>query len=490
MKRYLFLLLMAGGALALSLTGCDTLGGEDTGGTLFLKGQVLNAQTNMAVAGAIVTAQANGGGAVMGTGETGAEGRYDFAVEIDSTMELAVAPEKDARRSDIRTVMARAGETREMPDLRVAGLGEEEEEPGTPAYIELASVTPQSIQVQATGGTEVANLTFVVRDSSGRPISLDFQTGVRFSLGAHPGGGERLTTEQVPTNNNGEATVSLISGARAGVVQIIAEVDGSDEQTFTSKPVGVTIHGGFPVERNFSIRPGQINHPVGSAEAIPISATVGDRYNNPVKSGTAVYFTTEGGGIIEGHILTDGQGQGSVSLLPGNARIGDIITIIAETANRDTTTIYARTGTFFSGFPQIEVSPATAIINETYQLTVTDQQGNPLAPGTTISVVAEGTQVQATGNTNVTLGDAGFDSSGNIRRGPGITEFTFRTAADPDPENPMPPELETITVTVSGPNGNLEIVIPPPGGNNLRTTTDGATVDLRGPGAVIRAPRR
>lgn len=487
MKRFSFLLFSVVLGLA-AVAGCDTLGGENTGGTVVLMGRVVNAE-GLAVSGATVTAQSIGG-AVLGTDGTDVKGNFDFSVEIDSTMQIFVIAQKGGRFSGERSQLAQAGGTIEFPELRIAGVNEEEPDPGTPAYIQLQSVTPQSIQVQATGGTEVANLTFVVRDSAGRPISLDFQAGVRFSLAVQPDGGERLTTRQDATNNNGEASVSLISGTKAGVVQVVAEIEGEGGDTLRSKPVAVTIHGGFPIDRNFDIYPAQFNHSVTNADAIPIGATVGDRYNNPVKVGTAVYFTTNGNGIIEGSILTDGQGRGSVNLYPTNAGVGDVITVRAETANRQGERIYARTGVFFSGIPQIEVAPAAAILNQTYQLTVTDQQGNPLAPGTTITVVAEGTQVQATGNTNVTLGDPGFDSNGDIRVGPGITEFTFRTAADPDPENPLPPVLETITITVSGPNGTIETALTPSGSNSsVVPITDGATVELRGSSAVIRAPR-
>ncbi len=491
MNRIVYATLLAG-LLAFTLAGCDTAG--DEGGTVTLTGRVVDVE-GAPVADALITVHANENTAFSEdiTARTDAAGTYSIRVEIEANTELEVTASKHGQSAST-FVSAFAGDTHEVELIELTFSSEEQQGSGAPSNLKLLSQSRQSISVKESGGSEVAQLTFQVADSSGRPVVLDEQALVSFRLSGASPPDAFISPSEARTNNNGEVTVNLSSGTTAGVVQIVAETQGAGDATIRSRPVGITIHGGLPVERNFSIRPGQINNPAGSSEAITISAIAGDQYNNPVKPNTAIYFTTDGNGIIDGSVGTDAQGQGSVSLFPTSTSSGSIVTVIAETANQEEQSIYATSGTFFSGVPEIEVSPATAQLDQTYMLEVTDQNGFPLAPGTTISVVAEGTQVQATGNTAVTLGDPGFAGSEiseeSIRRGAGVTEFTFRTVADPDPENPLPAELETITVTVGGPNGSLEIVLTPPDGNSLMTTTDGATVELRGPGAVIRAPRR
>jgi hypothetical protein len=126
----------------------------------------------------------------------------------------------------------------------------------------------------------------------------------------------------------------------------------------------------------------------------------------------------------------------------------------------------------FSGTPVITVNPGTAAINQTYNYTVTDYNGNPLAAGTSITVSAEGTAVRAVGHTSTRLDDTVFIGGNDYQhvvRGAGITEFTFRVIDNVDPLNPEVPVLEVITISVSGPNGSLEVVLGGSGAPYSRT---------------------
>src|SRR5690606_25805278 len=161
----------------------------------------------------------------------------------------------------------------------------------------------------------------------------------------------------------------------------------------------------------------------------PISIIAGDKYGNPVRPGTAVYFTTDAG-VIEGSVLTNDQGRGSVNLISANPLPNDGIALItATTADENEQEVSAQTAVVMSGVPIVTVSPTTAVLGQTYTLTVHDQNQNPLVQGTTISVRVEGTKVKAVGNTSVTLDDTAFLGGltwDHVVRGPGITEFTFR----------------------------------------------------------------
>ena len=462
MRRISPLLLSLLGLVALSFLGCDAA--DDESGTVTLTGQVLDAETNNPLAGAFVRIIAN-----LETDleedllvETDEEGLFTVDVDIEATTEIRLVATKNGFSTDQIEVIALAGRTVEVPRLRLRRTRVEDPTSGTPSNILLLGQSNLVIGVVESGSAEVTNLTFQVADSAGRPVTLDKGAFLRFSLGQQPGGGEFIAPTEAETDNNGQATVNLSSGTRAGVVQILVEADLGD-RIIRSKPVSVAIHGGLPDQRHFTLGPERFNFPGLNAAGLrnPVSVIVGDKWANPVRPGTAVYFTTNYG-VIEGSVATNNQGRGAVNLISGNPFPADGVAIItAETADENQNRVSSQTPVLFSGFPVIAVSPGVAALGETYALRVTDQNGNPLAAGTQVSVRAEGTKVKATGNVSVTLDDTifrGFTYE-DIVRGAGITEFTFRAVEDLRLDEGGSPSLETITITVSGPNGTIECVM-------------------------------
>jgi len=63
--------------------------------------------------------------------------------------------------------------------------------------------------------------------------------------------------------------------------------------------------------------------------------------------------------------------------------------------------------------------------------------------------------------------------------GDGITRFTFRVVEDNNVDETGVPTVEAVTITVSSPNGNLEVVLTPP------SAEDSATLAKRG--STVRA---
>ena len=454
--RYRFIALPAA-FLCLSLVACN-LDDDDTSGIVTLRGQVLDAQTNNPVSGAFVR--------VLPLDllfEADENGNYDFDVEIDSTMDLRVQATATGYASTSTNVLALAGREISVPTLRIVKTTGEEAESGRASNILLLEQSAQNIGVKESGSREVAQITFQLADSLGRPVILKNTTAVRFKLGVRPGGGEFIFPTEARTDNNGRVTVNLSSGTRAGVVQVVAEADVAG-QMIRSLPVSVAIHGGLPDQTHFSVGPDRFNFPGLRRFGLenPISIVVGDQYGNPVKEGTAVYFTTDGG-IIEGSVLTNQQGRGAANLISANPLPSDGVAVIeASTADRDQNIVTSRTAVVFSGVPVVTISPSRAVLNQTYSLTVTDQNGNPLTGGTIISARVEGTKVKAVGNTNVRLDDTAFLGGltyDHILRGPGVTQFTFRAVEDLELDEEGTPTVETVTVLVTGSNGTLEIVL-------------------------------
>jgi hypothetical protein len=281
--------------------------------------------------------------------------------------------------------------------------------------------------------------------------------------------------------------VNLSSGTRAGVVQILAQVN-TQGRSIRSLPVSVAIHGGLPAQSHFSLGPARVNFPGLLAYGLTndVSVVVGDKYANPVRPGTAVYFTTSNA-VIEGSVLTNNQGRGTVKLISANPLPGDGIGVVtASTADDQQKAVTSQTGVIFSGYPRIQVTPGEAILGQIYQLRITDQNFNPLVQGTTIRVRAEGTKVKAVGHTNVELGDAVFSGGltyDHVVRGPGITEFWFSVVPDLNRDEDGEPEVETVTISVRGGNGALEVVLLR--GLTPVVLTDGAKMDTLGDGTIV-----
>lgn len=340
------------------------------------------------------------------------------------------------------------------------------------AAIILTNVSNEVINIQGTGGIVNSAFTFQVQDSAGRNLDFENQSLVTFSILVGPGGGEGLLPESAFTNGSGRVTSNLFSGTRSGVVQIQAEIVREDiGLTIRSQPVAVTIHGGFPDQDYFSLAPDKYNFEGYSinGNTNEITAIIGDEFSNPVKPGTAVYFSTTGG-IIEGSGAgnTNNQGFVSVSLISGGPRPSDdqtidgtpfpregLATVTASTIDKDNNLITQSVNVIFSTSAAIiTANPTTFDLppdgGATFTYTITDLNGNPMAAGTRIEVNAGG-GMEITGDANINLGNQIFP-------GPGATDFTF-SIRDIDDGSAEPADL-SISITVTSPQGNVTSLTP------------------------------
>jgi hypothetical protein len=228
----------------------------------------------------------------------------------------------------------------------------------------------------------------------------------------------------------------------------------------TSLPVAISIHGGLPDLTHFSIAPQQFNFPGYNifGQQDPITAYVGDKYGNPVRPLTSVYFTTTGG-LIEGSIQTNPLGIGTAALIsalpqPNHPVFGPgFATVTATTADQNSMNISRETVVLFSGVPQLSASPTSFTIAEggtqSFTYTLSDQNLNPLAPTTTIKVLVDGEDVKAQGDIDVTLPDT---------QSRAWTQFSFIVwDAKVDTTNSLTPVV--ITIQSDGPNGKAGITL-------------------------------
>ncbi|MCS7229494.1 MAG: Ig-like domain-containing protein [Candidatus Kryptonium sp.] len=422
--------------------------------TVVLNGRVLEEATNAPIRNAVVR--------ILGITPalityTDSLGRYQFNFQIEVETELQIVAFKEGYEPDTSKVLALPGRKVDVPVLMLKRVVSEVPTSGEPASIVLVSQSAKNIGVKGSGSVETAQLVFEVQDSSGKPVDLAHSVEVSFRIGSGPGGGEFVHPPRARTDSKGRVTANVVSGTRAGVVQIVAEAV-SGTRTIRSLPVVIVIHGGLPDSAHFSIAPDKLNFPGYNIFGLTnrITAYVGDKYGNPVKPGTAVYFTTTGG-IIEGSVLTDNRGQGSVNLISAEPRpvhpvLGPGYAVVtATTADENQRTIKAETIVLFSGIPQVTVTPSTFSIpnlgSQIFNYTVSDQNGNPLAGGTTIKVSIDGKDIKALGDLDITLPDT---------RDRSWTRFSFAIQDTTGDDTPRP---VLIRISTTGPNGSATVNI-------------------------------
>ncbi len=440
----------------MQVTSPNGTSGGETAKTSVITGQVINNTTGIPVDSAFVQVI---GTSIYQTTLTNAQGKYSVSISLTSNTDLIVYVSKTGFIQDTTAISVTYGVDYSVSLISMRSSTGTQKPSGNPVSIYLLNQSTPNIGVQGSGSVETAALTFVAVDSSGTPIDLDHSVNVTFSLGQHPGGGEEFSPAVVATNNNGQATVNITSGTKSGTVQIYAEIDINGKKIY-SMPVAVTIFGGLPDQAHFSIAPTSLNFPgydiYGLTDAINVYA--GDKYGNPVRPGTSVYFTTTGG-IIGGAAETNQDGIGSVSLLsaspqPSDATKGPGFALItASTADENKNTVQSSAYVLFSGRTQItNVTPTTFNIpnggSQSFSYDVSDENGNPLASGTGITVSAAGTNVASQGDVAVNLPDTQSKT---------WTHFSFLVYDTADTINVVNPC--TITISVTSPNGNSQVTL-------------------------------
>lgn len=381
-------------------------------------------------------------------------------VAVDSVIDLTIRAEKEGFSSESITILAAPEKELVVPNLKIRNQQPDDGDEvdgatGGAAKIELLSQGSQSLRISETGGLGNSTITFVVLDSTGRGIGPDNAVDVEFEITGGPNGGEAITPSAVTTDANGLATANIFAGTIAGNLKIRARAQRTDiDLTITSEPITLTIHGGFPDLPHFSIAADIYNFEGyninGNRDEITV--IVGDKYSNPVKEGTPVYFNTTHG-VIQGSGVTNADGEVTVDLISGDPRPpanNANTTIRAYTFDEGNNEITREIPVLFSGPPasnKIQVSPSTFNIgpggSQTFTMTVTDINDNPLPYNTQITV-SPSDGMTLDGETNISVPNS-------LSGGQGVTQFTF-TAQDSDDESSDPQEVN-ILIEVETPGG-------------------------------------
>jgi adhesin/invasin len=193
--------------------------------------------------------------------------------------------------------------------------------PGTPNSITM-EYSPSSVGVRGSGRNETLLITATVRDANNNPV-MD-GTNVYFNINNSPGGGDFLSSTGAVPTINGRATVSYNSGTAAGSARVRANCGvisavSTEILVYAGPPYIEDIHN--PCETShmsLASSPCSIFGMDVVGDSTVLVALVGDRYNNPVTTGTAVYFTTSAGVITTATGYTDSLGFARVTLYSGH----------------------------------------------------------------------------------------------------------------------------------------------------------------------------
>lgn len=459
---------------ALLITSCST--GSDT---TIIAGQVIDQNTNSPISNAVI--ELTQPQELNQSAVSDSAGKFSFDVKpneetVTVTLEISkqgyqtqttsfkLVPGTDVDDLNIRLKPTDSTDGGDGGSDNVGG------EAGGPASLQLINLSSSTINVANTGGNVNATFTFEVTDSAGRVV--DSPVEVKFQIIRGPGGGESITPSVATTGvNSPEGTVksNLAAGDSSGTVRIEAVIERPDYNlTIRSSPVLISIASGFPVKENFHVAPQVHNFDaygvVSEGHTNSITASVGDINGNPVKEGTAVYFSATNGGLVNGSATTNKNGYATVNLsangsTPTGHPMGPgFIDVIAETIDKNNNYI-EKTTTLLLTTPRaiITVSPTTLNISnggsQNFDVTITDENGHPMAADTRISVsTTQG--LSASGDiVDLELGDY-------FQPGPGTTQFSV-SISDAAPEQ------------TNSTSGSFTIQVESPSGETTTKTIEG-----------------
>ena len=419
-----------------------------------ISGKVYDVLTNIAISNAVVRVQYNE--SEKGT-TTNSSGEYSLQLSLTADTELKLITTKAGYVRDTTTAYAilensslSIDDVKLMQDTSVAVIPT----PGKPASIFLKTQSAASIGVKESGSPETARLLFEVQDSTGIPINIDNQVSVSFKVGAGPNGGEFISVTSALTDEFGQVELFVTSGTIAGVVQILAEFL-SDNVLIRSKPVAISIHGGLPDPTHFYVVSPKVNYPALGVVgyAIDFTSYVGDKYSNPVRPNTSVYFSTSSG-IIEGSGQTGSLGTTSATWLSEPNPVHSVhgagfFQVDAKTVDENQNTITTSTIRLQSGFPILSISPTSINVanggSQNFVVLVADVNGNPMSEGQTITISAKSEgDYELYGSTDVKIPDTQSKS---------WTNFSFSVYDKVDTVNVKSISIEVLT---TGPNGEVK----------------------------------
>lgn len=273
--------------------------------------------------------------------------------------------------------------------------------------IAFISADRNQMSVKGVGGEENATLVFEARDLLGNPLDFANQAKLYFGFIGVAGNDEEVNPDSAVTNPfTGRASVNVVSGTRSTVLQVFAR---NASGSIKSSPVPLVVHGGFPVDSLFTYTTVVRNISSKEKNPVEVKMSLGDRYGNPVKPNTAVYFESSVG-IIRASAFTDNQGIVSTTVTPSeNLGLRKIVaSTVGESGGSVNVLLKKELSVLMSGVPVITVPKDTIVLfdggENLIDYKVADAANNPISSGHSIQVSlggAVGGQVDVNGDIDI-----------------------------------------------------------------------------------------
>ena len=448
-------------------------------------GRVFDAQSKLPITNSTVTLVSN---LLTDSVLTSFSGDYSFSIDLQGLPSLQglLKVVKNGYKSQSATFSSEAGKTFSQDFYIIRDTTTAIRDTSATSLfahsIAFVSLSAREISVYGVGGTEASIVVWEARDSLGFPIDIDHRDTIEFELvGVPVSGGAYVSPARAITNASGRVATTINSGTVSGVVQFIAKLHRDiDGHIIRSTPVIITINAGLPDQAHFSIGADQLNFAGYDwlARTDGILVQVGDKYSNPVKVSTAVYFNTTAG-VVTASGFTDITSHAKVTLYSGNplpklsladlaqygftpAEVGDgtgYLWVKAQSLGENSVTVTdsilllmsASSDIFATVPPNFHLDSGTCV---QIPVRISDRYGNPLAPGTQVSTevqfsppIGYNWAVTATGLPDDPLADY-------LTRGPNRTDFTL-TICDATPGGTPQAMPFVVTIRVTGSNGNV-----------------------------------
>jgi hypothetical protein len=262
------------------------------------------------------------------------------------------------------TITARAT----VNNVSISASGTVKVAPPSVGSISFVSASPTIIALQGVGSTtglpEQSVVTFKVLDQNGNAYA---NAPVSFSLSTAVGGLSLLSTSGTSATD-GTVRATVKSGSVAGPVSVIATV-AIGSSTVTTQSSQLIVSTGLPAQASFTVAPSDpVSKTCPNVEAlgmqgdltVKLTATVSDRFNNPVPDGTAISFHTDSG-QIQGQCFTAGAPvQSSCSVtwtneLPNPPYNPGLVGILGVTIGEESFTDSNGNGQYDAGEPWQDV---------------------------------------------------------------------------------------------------------------------------------------
>jgi hypothetical protein len=227
--------------------------------------------------------------------------KASITAQVFTASGVATATYKDNGYANVDTITARfstGGTTLEKTGTITVSAA-------AAGSIGFVSATPTRITLKGTGGvggSETSEVKFKVLDTQGNAVKKT----VDFSLNTTVGGLSLTAASADSDPTTGEVQTIVKSGSVGTPVRVTATIRGTQISTQSDQLI-VSI--GIPDQDSLSISATTLNIEGWNYDGVTTDITVmaADHFNNPVPNGTALYYTTNGGSIVDSCTTTNGM---------------------------------------------------------------------------------------------------------------------------------------------------------------------------------------